>query len=124
GSAAPCAPCVEVAPSYRSVTASGAGRAYALCWLASMPAPTGSVERARAALAPLHVLLELTYRCNVRCVHCYLAGDEREMTLDELTPVLDDLAAAGCLILTLSGGEPLLRRDFFDVAEAARARGF
>lgn len=83
-----------------------------------------AVELARGAQVPLHVLLELTYRCNVRCVHCYLAGQEREMTLDELLPVLDDLAAAGCLILTLSGGEVLLRTDFFDVAEAARARGF
>jgi radical SAM protein with 4Fe4S-binding SPASM domain len=89
-----------------------------------MPATLGSVERARAAQVPLHVLLELTYRCNVRCVHCYLAGQEREMTYDELLPVLDDLAAAGCLILTLSGGEVLLRADFFEIAEAAGARGF
>lgn len=84
----------------------------------------GAVERARAAGVPLHVLIELTYRCNVRCVHCYLAGREREMTLGELEHVLDQLAAAGCLILTLSGGEVLLRRDFFDVAAAARQRGF
>src|SRR5437868_14362963 len=83
-----------------------------------------AVELARAAQVPLHVLLELTYRCNVRCVHCYLAGQEREMTLPELLPVLDDLADAGCLILTLSGGEVLLRKDFFEIAGAARARGF
>jgi radical SAM protein with 4Fe4S-binding SPASM domain len=89
-----------------------------------MTIPLGSVERARAAQVPLHVLLELTYRCNVRCVHCYLAGQEREMTLAEIEPLLDDLAAAGCLILTLSGGEVLLRPDFFDVAEAAKRRGF
>src|SRR5688572_23659944 len=87
-------------------------------------APAGAVERARAARAPLHVLLELTYRCNVRCVHCYLAGREDEMTLAEWTTVLDALAAEGCLILTLSGGEVLLRRDFFEIAEAARQRGF
>lgn len=83
-----------------------------------------AVDRARAAQVPLHVLLELTYRCNVRCVHCYLAGQERELSCAELLPVLDDLAAAGCLILTLSGGEVLLRTDFFEIAEAARARGF
>jgi radical SAM protein with 4Fe4S-binding SPASM domain len=87
-------------------------------------APAGAVERARSASVPLHVLLELTYRCNVRCVHCYLAGREDEMTLAEWTPVLDALAAEGCLILTLSGGEVLLRRDFFEIATAARERGF
>lgn len=83
-----------------------------------------AVERARTAQVPLHVLIELTYRCNVRCVHCYLTEQEREMTVGELLPVLEELASAGCLILTLSGGEVLLRRDFFDIAEAARARGF
>jgi radical SAM protein with 4Fe4S-binding SPASM domain len=87
-------------------------------------APAGAVERARAASAPLHVLLELTYRCNVRCVHCYLAGREEEMSLAEWTSALDALAAEGCLIVTLSGGEVLLRRDFFDIAGAAKARGF
>ena len=82
------------------------------------------MERARAASAPLHVLIELTYRCNVRCVHCYLAGREDEMSLAEWTGVLDALAAEGCLILTLSGGEVLLRKDFFDIAGAAKERGF
>jgi radical SAM protein with 4Fe4S-binding SPASM domain len=86
--------------------------------------PDGAVERARSAVVPLHVLLELTYRCNVRCVHCYLAGREEEMSLAELTGLLDQLAEAGCLVLTLSGGEVLLRRDFFAVAGAARERGF
>lgn len=89
-----------------------------------MGEPVGAVARARAAQVPLHVLIELTYRCNVRCVHCYLAGREREMTLDELEGVLDQLASAGTLILTLSGGEVLLRRDFFEIAAAARRRGF
>jgi radical SAM protein with 4Fe4S-binding SPASM domain len=92
---------------------------------ATTPAlPDGAVERARAAVVPLHVLLELTYRCNVRCVHCYLAGREEEMSLAELTGLLDELAEEGCLVLTLSGGEVLLRRDFFAIAGAARARGF
>ena len=111
-------------PSYRCVTDRTAAGTYGLCSLHQMPPLMGSVARARAAQVPLHVLLELTYRCNVRCVHCYLAGQEREMALDELARVLDALAAAGCLILTLSGGEVLLRRDFFDIARAAKDRGF
>ncbi len=81
-------------------------------------------ERARSAQVPLHVLLELTYRCNVRCVHCYLAGREPEMSLGEIEALLDDLAAEGTLFLTLSGGEILLRKDLFAVGAAARARGF
>ena len=60
----------------------------------------------------------------MRCVHCYLAGRERELTLSDIAGILDQLAAAGTLILTLSGGEILLRRDFFAIADAARARGF
>ena len=81
-------------------------------------------QRALANAQPLTVHLELTYRCNVRCVHCYLAGREEEMSLAELSRLLDALAEEGCLVLTLSGGEVLLRRDFFEVASAARARGF
>lgn len=75
-------------------------------------------------MTPIHVLMELTYRCNVRCVHCYLAGREDEMTLPEIERLLDQMAAAGTLVLTLSGGEVLLRRDFFDIAGAARERAF
>ncbi len=46
------------------------------------------------------------------------------MSLAEVRGLLDALAEEGCLVLTLSGGEVLLRRDFFEVAGAARERGF
>ena len=81
---------------------------------------------------PLNVHLELTYRCNEQCVHCYCVVEHgreqevrrRELTLDEIRRVLDELADMGGLYLTLSGGEVMVRPDFFDIAEHARRRGF
>lgn len=71
---------------------------------------------------PLSVQLDLTYRCNERCVHCYLDHEDHgEMTTAEIKNLLDQLAEAGVLFLTLSGGEIMLRKDFFDILEHARA---
>jgi radical SAM protein with 4Fe4S-binding SPASM domain len=70
---------------------------------------------------PLSVQLDLTYRCNERCVHCYLDHDDHgEMTTPEIRSLLDQLAEAGVFFLTMSGGEILLRKDFFDILEYAR----
>jgi len=78
-------------------------------------------ERALAKNIPLSVQLDLTYRCNERCVHCYLDHDDHgEMTTSEIKQLLDEMADAGVFILTLSGGEIFLRRDFFEILEYAR----
>lgn len=70
---------------------------------------------------PLSVQLDLTYRCNERCVHCYLDHDDHgEMTTSEIKHLLDEMADAGVFILTLSGGEIFLRKDFFELLEHAR----
>jgi radical SAM protein with 4Fe4S-binding SPASM domain len=70
---------------------------------------------------PLSVQLDLTYRCNERCVHCYLDHDDHgEMTTAEIKHLLDEMAEAGVFILTLSGGEIFLRKDFFEILEYAR----
>ncbi len=74
---------------------------------------------------PLGVQLDVTYRCNERCVHCYLDHhDHGEMSTDEIRDVLDQLADAGAFFLTLSGGEVLMRMDFFPILEYARALMF
>ena len=74
---------------------------------------------------PLSVQLDLTYRCNERCVHCYLDHDDHgEMTAGEIKTLLDQMAAAGVFYLTISGGEIFLRRDFFEILEHAHARTF
>src|SRR5215469_9235556 len=78
-------------------------------------------EKALAKNIPLSVQLDLTYRCNERCVHCYLDHDDHgEMTTAEIKKVLDEMAEAGVFILTLSGGEIFVRKDFFEILEYAR----
>jgi AdoMet-dependent heme synthase len=70
---------------------------------------------------PLSVHLDITYRCNERCVHCYLDHDDHgEMTTAEIADLLTQLTGAGVFFLTLSGGEVLMRRDFFAIVEHAR----
>ncbi|HXX01832.1 MAG TPA: radical SAM protein [Candidatus Acidoferrales bacterium] len=78
-------------------------------------------EKALARNIPLSVQLDLTYRCNERCVHCYLDHDDHgEMTTAEIKHLLEEMADAGVFILTLSGGEIFLRKDFFELLEYAR----
>src|SRR6266568_6757188 len=79
------------------------------------------VAKALALNIPLNVQWDLTYRCNERCVHCYLDHDDHgEMTTAEIKGVLDQLEEAGVFFLTFSGGEVFMRRDFFDLLEHAR----
>jgi radical SAM protein with 4Fe4S-binding SPASM domain len=74
---------------------------------------------------PLAVQLDITYRCNERCVHCYLDHhDHGEMTTAEILRLIDEMAEAGVLTLTLSGGEIFLRKDFFEIVEHARRLSF
>jgi len=71
---------------------------------------------------PLSAHLDLTYRCNERCVHCYLDHDDHgEMTTAEIKGVLDQMAEAGVMFLVMSGGEVFMRRDFFELLEYARS---
>jgi AdoMet-dependent heme synthase len=82
-------------------------------------------QRALKLGIPLSVQLDLTYRCNERCVHCYLDHEDHgEMNTQEILTLLDDMAAAGVFFLTLSGGEILMRKDFFEILEHARALMF
>lgn len=88
--------------------------------------------RARAAQArtPIAATLELTRRCNLRCIHCYL-GDQaeqhrlrdRELGTEAVKAALSEWAEAGCLYLTITGGEPLLRPDFSEIYRHARELG-
>jgi radical SAM protein with 4Fe4S-binding SPASM domain len=75
---------------------------------------------------PLSVSLELTHRCDFACRHCYIPDHAVPdgLLLGRLLTLLDELAAAGTLFLILTGGEPLLRRDWIVVARYARERAF
>jgi len=79
---------------------------------------------------PLGGTLELTERCNLTCVHCYInqpagnpAARSRELATAEVRGIVDQMADAGCLFLLLTGGEILLRSDFEEIYRHARGRG-
>lgn len=75
--------------------------------------------------APLTAMIEIADRCNEVCVHCYqVQGEKGEISTDDWRKILDDLAAMGVLLLTISGGEATLRRDFLDIVRHARERRF
>ena len=78
--------------------------------------------KAEAHGIPISVHLDLTWKCNEGCVHCYLdhsVGGDMDTT--EIKGVLDQLAAAGAMFLTLSGGEIMLRKDIFEIVAYARS---
>jgi len=83
------------------------------------------ISRTVRAHRPLSVHFDLTYRCNERCVHCYLDHDDHgELTTAECIAVMEDLANAGTLFLTFSGGEIFLRPDLYEILAAARRLHF
>jgi len=85
----------------------------------------GLISRTVQKHRPLSVHFDLTYRCNERCVHCYLDHDDHgELTTAECLEVLDDLARSGALFLTFSGGEIFLRPDLYEILAAARRLHF
>ncbi|MBV9292584.1 MAG: mycofactocin radical SAM maturase [Frankiales bacterium] len=70
----------------------------------------------RGLEAPICLTWELTYGCNLSCVHCLSSSgrrDPRELTTDELFAVVDELAAMQVFYVNIGGGEPTLRPDFF-----------
>ncbi|MEQ6885390.1 heme d1 biosynthesis radical SAM protein NirJ [Salicola sp. Rm-C-2C1-2] len=74
------------------------------------------------------VIWNLIRRCNLTCKHCYsVSADidfEGELETDEVHTVMDDLKHYGVPVLILSGGEPLMRRDIFEVSHRAKQMGF
>ncbi|POR10126.1 heme d1 biosynthesis radical SAM protein NirJ [Diaphorobacter sp. LR2014-1] len=88
---------------------------------------TYPTSRDRHARGPV-VIWNLIRRCNLTCKHCYaLSADHDyagELSLQEVYTVMDDLKAFGVPALILSGGEPLLRPDLFEIAARARDLGF
>jgi len=78
---------------------------------------------------PLSGSIDLTYRCNLRCAHCYLGelrapANNTELNTDQWISILDELAEAGCLLLLISGGEPFFRKDFETIYRHAKLKGF
>ena len=95
-------------------------------FLKELKAPT-PVRPRRDPPGPV-VIWNLIRRCNLRCKHCYSISADvdfpGELSTAEVFRVMDDLEAARVPVLILSGGEPLLRPDIFDISRRAKAMGF
>ncbi len=74
------------------------------------------------------VIWNLIRRCNLTCKHCYSISADKdftgELSTEEIFGVMDDLRDFRVPVLILSGGEPLLRPDIFDISHRAKAKGF
>jgi len=76
--------------------------------------------------SPSLVSWNLTKACNLRCPHCYMDGGRKaknELTTDECLGLIEELKTLGTEMLILTGGEPLLRKDIFEIARAASSLG-
>jgi len=80
-------------------------------------APTGPV-----------VIWNLIRRCNLTCKHCYATSADKdfpgELSTEQVFDVMDDLKDYGVPVLILSGGEPLMRQDIFEISHRAKEMGF
>ncbi|HEU4702845.1 MAG TPA: mycofactocin radical SAM maturase [Conexibacter sp.] len=95
--------------------------------LASRPAPAAGrlVEQFERGLdAPICLTWELTYACNLACVHCLSSSgrrDPRELTTAECKAVIDELERMQVFYVNVGGGEPTVRKDFWELLDYAVA---
>jgi len=86
------------------------------------------IMRPQLCAAPFLVVWDYTKQCNLKCKHCYESAEslpaKDELTTEEAKKVIDQLAEIGVVAIAFSGGEPLIRKDFFEVAEYARGKDF
>jgi len=88
---------------------------------------TGLADRMKAGLdAPICVTWELTYACNLRCIHCLSSSgrrDPRELSTVEAETVIDELERMQVFYVNIGGGEPTLRPDFWHLVDYSVAHG-
>jgi radical SAM protein with 4Fe4S-binding SPASM domain len=86
------------------------------------------VQRPQTTAAPFLIVWNFTRQCNLRCKHCYENAGPKpapdELTTEEAKQAIDEFANAGVVALSFSGGEPLARKDFFEVAKYAAEKEF
>ncbi|HEX6239025.1 MAG TPA: mycofactocin radical SAM maturase [Acidimicrobiales bacterium] len=83
-------------------------------------------ELKRGLDAPICLTWELTYGCNLACVHCLSSSgrrDPRELSTADAMAVIDELHAMQVFYVNIGGGEPTIRGDFYDLVDHAVARG-
>jgi mycofactocin radical SAM maturase len=72
--------------------------------------------------APICLTWELTYACNLACTHCLSSSgrrDPHEFSTSEAKALIDEIAAMQIFYINIGGGEPMIRRDFFEIIEHA-----
>ncbi len=87
-----------------------------------MSAPALVEELKRGLDAPICLTWELTYACNLQCIHCLSSSgrrDPRELSTAEARQVLDDLRHLQVFYINIGGGEPMVRSDFFELVDYA-----
>src|SRR4051794_29166050 len=93
----------------------------------SMSGPGGLIDHFEAGLdAPICLTWELTYACNLACVHCLSSSgrrDPNELTTAECKAVIDELQRMQVFYVNIGGGEPTVRKDFWGLVEYATAHG-
>jgi len=98
-----------------------------------MPGYEKVMNKAALRLTPVSALIELTYRCDLSCRHCYLLpaqlhprsySQKSSLTMKEWTNIFTQLAESGTLFLTFTGGEPLLYPNFLELLSIARNQHF
>ena len=92
-----------------------------------MDPPTRSIDQLKGGLdAPICLTWELTYGCNLACVHCLSSSgrrDPRELTTAEAMAVVDELHDLQVFYVNIGGGEPIIGRDFFELVDHCVGRG-
>ncbi|MEY2974077.1 MAG: hypothetical protein RIR49_497 [Actinomycetota bacterium] len=76
--------------------------------------------------APICLTWELTYACNLDCIHCLSSSgrrDPRELSTAEALAVIDELRDLQVFYINIGGGEPMIRRDFFEIIDHATTNG-
>ncbi len=75
---------------------------------------------------PVKATIELTYGCNLRCVHCFNPTHKAkgELSTQDFYRIIDQLAQKGCFVITFTGGEMFMRKDTFEILTYAKKKGF
>ncbi len=84
------------------------------------------VQRPFVSGAPFLIVWDITYKCNLKCKHCYASAGkplENELTTEEAKNAIDKLDRASVPIIAFSGGEPLVRKDIFELTKYADDKG-
>ncbi len=85
------------------------------------------VRYPQPAGVPIAIVWNVTNRCNLRCIHCHQDSSptcsDSELTTAEAFKVIDNVSDAGLVTLTFSGGEPLVRKDLYDLIGRANDSG-